>query len=268
MLRNEALGVKREPSARSAPPSAEHSCGDIRAGLARRCQLAEQPWYVAVVALLRSQKNEIFSLITAAGLDPREFEWRAETSGAELLVHRPSGFRFHVEAAGSSSWRCDYSPAEERETASGSSSSWNWLIRDYVRPWVDFLAREITVPDFWGALEQERELIGATATQVTNTRFTAPELEAIARQLDEAKQYLQQAYQLTEEQGAVLEARLEYLKDAATRLSRIDWRNAVSGALLTLALEVLVPPEAIRDALAMIFRGLGQLFGHEIPALP
>jgi hypothetical protein len=52
---------------------------------------------------------------------------------------------------------------------------------------------------------------------------------------------------------------------AAGRLGRIDWRNALVGAILGLVFTVALPPESARDIIFGLFRAIGQLGLPELP---
>lgn len=127
--------------------------------------------------------------------------------------------------------------------------------------------REYTAPDLWGELERQRELV-VGEHEVENTRFTTAEQEQIAGQLREIKSYVRRTYQLTESQYSAIDDRLDYLEEAASRIGRIDWRNAFVGAFLGAVVQAVLPPEPVRDVLNLTLRGLGGLFGVDIPELP
>jgi hypothetical protein len=71
----------------------------------------------------------------------------------------------------------------------------------------------------------------------------------------------------TSDQMRLLEGQLNYLQDAAGRMGRIDWRNAVTGVLLGTIINAVLPGEVARDALLMLLRSVGHMFGHPIPEL-
>ncbi len=68
-------------------------------------------------------------------------------------------------------------------------------------------------------------------------------------------------------QMRLLEGQLNYLQDAAGRMGRIDWRNAVTGVLLGTIINAVLPGKVARDALLMLLRSVGHMFGHPIPEL-
>jgi hypothetical protein len=231
--------------------------------------------------LLKTQQNEVFAAIRAAGLNPADFAWadvQTETTKASylaladmrvpLLTHEPTQgyFIFDFDAAHDHHYAI-YAPGVERPEERINATVWaNEL--GYVRQWLKNLTREWTAPNFWEEFSRQRELVAGIGAEVGNTPFTAEEQAEIARQLNEAKQYVRQTHQLTAGQYETIDARLDYLVDAASRTGRIDWRNAFVGVLLGAAVETVVPPEVIRDVLSLTLRGLGHLFGVDVPGLP
>lgn len=215
--------------------------------------------------LLLSQRNEIFRLIQQAGMDTREFEWTApDPRGIERIQHGSSGYAFAFSATELGQY-IDYSPGPIDVRVHEEIIHWS-QVPDHVRIWLQSLKRELDEPDLWAELEREKELLGGgDGEQVENTAFTLAEQQQIAAQLSEAQDYVRQTQELSPEQMHALEARIDYLIDAAARLPRLDWRNALVGTLIAYTLEVAVPPEVVRDLLGMIFRGLGQLFGLDLP---
>jgi hypothetical protein len=217
--------------------------------------------------LLQSQRNEVFRLIQAAGVDPVQFQWDTGP-GVERIVHRPSGHSFSfVQVAGTGRQGIlgiRYSPGTMTTTASESLVHWSQA-KDFIHSWLESLERELAEPDLWGELERQRELLGGAAEEIENTPFTPEEQEEVVARLSEAKEYVRRTQELPPEQIHALETRIDYLIDATGRLPRLDWRNAALGALIGHALQTAVPSEVVRDVLGMIFRGLGQLFGLDLP---
>lgn len=213
------------------------------------------------MTLLPSQKNDVFRQVRDAEFDPGEFEWVTE----ERLAHVPSGFWFDFGAG--SSFMCTFIPGSDATVRQIAAGGWG-AQQGYFSQWLFNVEREVEQPDLWGALKRERELIGgAVPSAAENTPFTREERAEIARQFAEVKTYIKQAHALTEGQIRELESRLDYLVDAANRLPRFDWKNALGGAILGLYVEAVLPPEVVRHTIRMIVRVIGPLFGHDIPEL-
>lgn len=226
--------------------------------------------------MLKSQRNTLFELVTDAGFDPSQFRWSRtwddEDDQAEDLpedvyaLDYSSEFWFIIDLR-DNEWSCRYSPGLERDAAEFERLEGWPAIVDHFKTWLGALRRETSEVDLWGELENERELSGGETT-VANTRFSPSEQAEIARQLEELKAYMREAHDLSNAQLTELESRLDYIKDAATRMGRLDWRNTMTGVLLGAVVQGLVPQSAVRDALQMIVRGVAVFFGHEVPQLP
>jgi hypothetical protein len=148
------------------------------------------------------------------------------------------------------------------------SYSWEALLRR-VDSWLREVKRDADTPDLWAELRREREMLGGVPDKaVHNTSFTQEEHAKIAEQLREIKEYVKKTYSLSEAQWMLLEARLDYLQEAASRIGRLDWRNAFLGAILGLIFSMGLPPNAARDIVLMGLRALAYLFGHPMPELP
>jgi hypothetical protein len=110
-----------------------------------------------------------------------------------------------------------------------------------VERWLTYLKREINTPGLWGSLAEERELFSAEPAGAVNAPFNAEEQGQIKRAIDEIRVYITTTYTLAGEPLRRVNAKLDYLIDASTRLGRIDWKNTFVGTLLSLALQHLSP---------------------------
>jgi hypothetical protein len=102
-----------------------------------------------------------------------------------------------------------------------------------------------------------------------NEPFSMDEQEEVQARLDEILLYLRKTPEVTAEQLAALQESVEYLKEAVGRLGRIDWRNALIGALVSAMIQAALPTPVVRVVIAMIRRTMGHLLGGEgTPELP
>jgi hypothetical protein len=214
--------------------------------------------------LLKSQKNEILTLIQQAALDPMEFEWqeREETetySHGEVtlhfhrLIHKPSGY-----AALFGENFLSYSPGSQSPNETESKIGWTGK-RAAVVHWLVYLTREIEAPDLWGSLSQEQELLSIEPAEAVNTPFTSDEQAKIKSAIEEIRVYITSTYSLAGEPLAKVNRKLDYLIDASTRLGRIDWKNIFVSALISLALQQLSPSG---PSLRELFAAAGHLLRH------
>jgi hypothetical protein len=88
------------------------------------------------------------------------------------------------------------------------------------------------------------------------------------KRLREIEEYAKETYALSDSDRQALEARFDYLEEAVGRLGRLDWRNIALGTLFTLAAEAILPPEAVRHLLLMLFQQIVHLFGGPPFELP
>jgi hypothetical protein len=136
--------------------------------------------------------------------------------------------------------------------------------------WAGEVKRDIDTPDLWAELQRDRELLTSTRYEdVENTPFTSDEQAKIAERLEQIKEYIRATYELTADQYATIDARLDHLEGAAGRVGRIDWRNQLLGVFLGLLVDAVLPAEPVRQTLIVVLRGLAGLFGADgVPELP
>lgn len=235
---------------------------------------------MATHALSTTRKNAVLGAIQAAGLDAADFVWRDRRSSVtqvgagrdaytvEQLFHQPTGywFRFDIDAARGSLWAI-YDPGPEGASRRDHAGTWE-LVLGYAQRWLGWVKQEYDAPDLWAELQRDRERLGPAPAEAENTPFTPQEQLEIGRQLRETKEYIRQTYQLNAAQYSAIDARLDYFAEAASRLGRVDWRNAFVGAFIGLILQAVLPFEPVQELLYMTLRVLAGLFGGELPELP
>jgi hypothetical protein len=209
------------------------------------------------------KRNQIFEAIRAAGLDPIDFS--LEDSVAEFRVnHKLSGSYFIV--GGNASHYVGRHIAGDGPEWPYDAYSWEAVLT-HVSAWLRALKLDLETPDLWSELQREAELLGGVSNEANaNTPFTLEEQKEIARRLQEWAEYAKRTYSLSERKMQILNAKLDYLVGAAGRLGRIDWLNAVVGAILGFILTAALSPESARHLFFEFLRAIGHLFGY--PALP
>jgi hypothetical protein len=222
--------------------------------------------------LLTSQQDTVFALVRGSGFDPIEFEWTSTFGDSfkntvPCLVHKPTDSAFTFDFDSFRGDHCvEYTPGSERPTNRYDAGDWA-TVTLYVRNWLENVERERSSPNFWAELGKQRELLSATepSGDDDNSPFTPEEQAEVVKQLHEIKELLVQTHQAD---PAALESRVDYLIDASTRMGRRDWLNIFYGGIFSWALTGLVPPEGVREVLAIASQGLGHLFGGGVPQLP
>jgi hypothetical protein len=209
------------------------------------------------------KKNQIFENIRSVGLDPKEFD--LEDDEVEVRIkHKWSESRFVFRDDPGS--YVGHSIVGDASEWTFESSSWQLMI-PRIRSWLEEVKLDLETPDLWAELQREAELLGANYDDVTeNTPFNPNEQKEIERRLQQLAEHVERTHSLSSAQMRVLSAKLDYLVKAAGRLGRIDWRNAFAGVILGFILSAALPPEAARDILLGLFRGIGHFIG--LPELP
>jgi hypothetical protein len=214
----------------------------------------------------KAERNAIYEAIVASDFDPRKFVLDQPDRSGLVLTHEPSGFSLSFrELFGD--WSVSYGTSEDNVRATAEARE---EFPVYVRKWLQLLRDDLETPDLWAELQTEQvRLEGEPGPSVENTPFTPDELAEIVRELQAVAERAAQ-HDLTSAERKALESRLQYLEEAAGRLGRIDWRNALCGVMLTLVVTAALPPEPAHEILMLLLRTLGRFFGHEdvVPGLP
>jgi hypothetical protein len=205
------------------------------------------------------QRNVVYEAVVAGGLDPRECTFDYGDAEARI-THVPSASFFLLEG--------DITRYTAKAVV-GDSVKWPgglptfWIqVEERVRRWAKEVKEDVDTPDRWAESQREREILtGARYEDVENTPFTSDEQAAIAEHLRQTKEYVTRTYSLSDAQILHLEARLDDVAAAASRMGRKDWTLLVCGALLGAFVEGILPQEAVQDILRMTLDGLGSLFG-------
>jgi hypothetical protein len=233
---------------------------------------------MAKETLLRTQRNDVLSVLRQQGLEPSDFEWGEEESShskgkmVSVLIHRPSlyWYKFDFVFAEFKEWRQGkYSPGKESPQAgSFKFSEWKNHLEVMRTEWLPNIKREIEAPDLWAAVSQEKQLVeAASSSKAENTPFTPKELGYISQQLDEIKEFLFKTQPFDAEQKHFVEVRIRYLEESASRVGRVDWLNLVIATLFGIGVQAALPPDTIRELFRFVGSALSQLFGGT-PLLP
>lgn len=211
------------------------------------------------------QRNEIFEAVQRAGLSPEEFDWDPGVDESRLL-HGPSGAYF-VFGGVAGDYISRYSAGEGPEEERAGLSHFGLM--EQVKWWLAAVRLDINTPDLWAELQGKRELLGGVSDEaIENTPLTSAEQKEIAGQLRELKGHVSRTYSLSGLQTRLLDEKLDYLADAASRVGRKDWRLMAAGLILSYALEATLPPEAARGILETLLTSIGHLLEQGPPGLP
>jgi hypothetical protein len=215
--------------------------------------------------LTTRQRNEIFGMIAARGLDPVSFELADRTlsnrkSQADLL-HKPTGSRFTV-------WHTQRLDMYHANVVVGGAdqvgcTSVGWAeLMARLGTWAAEVRYEMDTPDLWAELRRVPQVLAASQTpDASNAPFTPNEQSEIARRLDEIKKLVREQFELTTEQLAVIDQRLDDAEEASKRLGRKDWVAVFYGAVMSTFMTDAVPPNVIQTVLITVVHGIAHIFG-------
>lgn len=209
------------------------------------------------------KSNVIVKAIEAAGLDPRQFDLQ-DDNGTIRIKHKWSLSYFTIRSEGMHS-SASYVVGDGGEWPI-SAFSWQ-TIRPRISSWLEDVKLDLETPDLWAELQRETQFLGAISDDVTkNTPFTPDEQNEISARLRALAEHTRNTYPLSAQQTRALDAKIDYLVNAARRLGRIDWLNVCAGAIVGYILTASLPPEAAREMILGFARAIGHLCG--LPDLP
>jgi hypothetical protein len=213
--------------------------------------------------LVKYKRNDIFETIESSGLDPGEFDLVDDDAGVRIK-HRWSGSYFII--GGDAGNYASHYVVGDGPDWPYEVYSWATLM-ERIRRWLGEVKHDLETPDLWAELRSDTELLEATSDETReNTPFTPSEQKEIARSLQGLGEDAKRTYALSAAQEQELDAKLDYLVDAAGRLGRTDWRGVFVGVMVSLVLSGVLPPESVRHILLALLRGIGHLYGF--PHLP
>lgn len=236
----------------------------------------------------KAQRNDIFGAIVGAGLNPAECEisilrpssFKGRSAVQKVIAagmpdqvsvnHRSSGssFRYWKDAV-SRAYAAHIQVGDEPlETV--SKTDWPGL-RGYLHVWAMGVRKWMETPDLWEEFRNVAEsLQAAESTDSSNALFAPEEQAEISARIQQVKNYIRTAYELTADQLARVEERLDEAEEASRRLGRKDWMNAFLGATFGLLLSDVISQQAATHIVITVVTGLGHLFGvgSVAPGLP
>jgi hypothetical protein len=180
------------------------------------------------------------------------------------VVHKFSGYYYQFEYHRELNYGW-FSPGVNFPIEHAGAASWSVQIQ-YVNAWLKKLKRELEEPDLWEAIANEKVLSEISVEQNENIPFSIEEIHRIQESLNEIKQYLIPSQPFSAEQLKYLDARFDYLDDAATRLGRKDWIVIFVGSLTNIIVGLALTPSIARE----LFHIAGTVLGWivKIPFLP
>ncbi|MHB8335899.1 MAG: hypothetical protein ACYDEE_00580 [Ignavibacteriaceae bacterium] len=222
--------------------------------------------------ILKSYVNEVLLYIKSNGLDATEFSWEETYSTqshpllVSKLVHKHTAYYFIFDFLKDAHF-CEYSPGKEKLVDKNYPGDWTNQF-SYFKYWISYLKREIEAPDLWGALQNERSFINASADTETNELFKEDEKAKIKSSLNKIKEFIYAAHILQLKDREFVEGRFQYLIDSSERLGKKDWINITLGVLINVILFLSLPSESAGELFRFVSVSLQWLLKASIKIIP
>jgi hypothetical protein len=204
------------------------------------------------MALLRTQKNELFAQATKVGLDPGDFGWREATSRLSPratiseLWHLPSRsyLRFDWTDGGgvnAPTWIFECQPGLHEPTEVRDVTALHLGLQQIVPKWLRTVRAEFEAPDLWSEVAKQRAILASPEVpEDIESKFAESELEHVAQRIEEIRRYVAETSSADSETMDSVNRKLDYLAGAARRLPKFDWRQIAVAVLFQVGWEVFV----------------------------
>jgi hypothetical protein len=218
--------------------------------------------------LLRSQKNRVYELLRQEGLEPADFSWVKEEIAGSMVVsrlsYRDGTYYFQFSSHEVNAW-CTACPGQFRGLDYEHPKSWDEQ-EGVFKKWVQCLKREIAAPDPWGELARYKVAFRTEPNgDAVNETISGAEAEQIIQGLARLTDAIERELKLTEDEVAMVGAKLDYLAEAAKRQKSRDWVYTALGMFATIA-ATLALPEATAATLWRLFQTEMGPFVHLVTA--
>ncbi|MFK7971358.1 MAG: hypothetical protein AB8F95_13380 [Bacteroidia bacterium] len=213
------------------------------------------------MALLVSQKNELFTLIESAGFAPAQFRFDESDSNFNILKTVPKlvyiphpEYAFLFDRKGRRDVHYVYYSPGLHNLIEDAHPGTDWImVKAYVKEWLGNLSRELDQPNRWEviAIALREEQPHFKDDPLAAQPFSVPEYKALCEKLDEASERLGETG-LEEYEIEHIRVKFEYLKQKAGSMSRGDWRSIFLGSMTGLIGQLGLSPEAVRALWEML----------------
>lgn len=214
--------------------------------------------------LLQSQKNKVYKILQAVGLEPANFTWTEHNLMPSVdkifprLNYLDGNYYFQFEFYYGEHC-CKFSPGEEMVMQSEKPKTWILLVK-YFCQWLNCLKREIEAPDFWKEIEKYQIAFPLTIPEeLPNEAIPAYEADQMDDRLSLLADQIEAKFNLQEEDNRFVRQKLNYLADAARRQPRRDWEYLVIGVLINIAFQLRVTPEQAKNIFQLAKECIGNL---------
>jgi len=216
------------------------------------------------MSVLLSQKNEVFEMVEAEGFSPAQFTFEQVTSRfgqfaqVAQLSYTGSSYYFRFDRKGRRNFHSVlYSPGmHDFETEANPGTDW-YLVKAYVKEWLQNLKRELGMEDKWQKLAVVLANNKVNFTDAEEGKFSVQEYELLSNRLDEVRRRLPEA-ELDEEQIEVITLQIDHLQKMGKTLDKSDWQGLFIGSMVSTFSQLGLSPETAQE----IWQLIKQIFNN------
>jgi hypothetical protein len=221
------------------------------------------------MTLSKRDRNRIYRVIEEGRLNPAEFEFMDAGERAILTHSSGSTFEFSIEPGTRNRHEYRFRVAEGIDE-DGAASSIDTLTILQLPKWLGEIQETVGVPDFWEELRRGRQLLTEFQQESGNTPFTDDEQKQIAVRLREIKAEIGEQFELTSEQIAQVNEKLDEAAEASKYMGRKDWLIYFLGTITALIITATVAAGVGEHIFTTVIQGIAHLFtgGTGPPPIP
>lgn len=216
---------------------------------------------------MRSQKNELFSIIRNGNRNTHDFEWltigspNKNTWDIEVLRHNPSGSYFAFDWINNSydgeKRLATYSPGEDETTVRRKAYDWQDMIMAFLT-WLDNIDREYGQEDLWTQLENEDTL---NTWLSSNDPFNEEELVEVRKALSNVRGLLLDAVGSNDAIRQDVNKRIDELESRLNTIGRKDFILLLNEVILSKLFEWGLTTEHLHNIVNIIIHAGTKLLG-------
>jgi hypothetical protein len=216
------------------------------------------------MTLATRQRNRIFKIV-GERFEVEKFTFDVDTS---TVRHIPTGAWLALDTTVDGRRSMTYTPGRlaQHQVVIHAPRFWP-LQKRVLRAWLSNLQRE-TEPDLWASIGRSFGGMYGPRPAWDNSPFTPDEARVVRLEITAAKATVNDNQDLSAGQKDMILERLDYLSESVDRLGRLDWRNALLGALIELVLTEVVHARVVEGVLTALVGAIGHFFGGGPPSLP
>lgn len=227
--------------------------------------------------MLKKYKNGFMDIIQSQGLNPADFNTSEDEYGADCIFRirfMDTGLVF-VLSHRVDQWhqfRLDWTTFDDcfpPDRSCGMRAGIT-LVYDHFRKWlmeqVKPCAYEITQPDLWQQLQQQKQLVSADPlTDYETSPFTEPEKEQLRVSVQQFRVLILESFSPTQEQLQAIDQKLDYLAAAVDRpINRFDWKGIALSTVIAIGIQLTLDTDRGRQLFELFKQALAVVL-HLLP---